>query len=220
MESLFDVVVSLVIDQALIQVSGGTGSGSGSGSMLPGFSSLQGIGKSLGDVFINLSSEYPAILTGVIGIFAAIGVFIGVSAVFDFIKMGKRDQMQETPAKAVMWKLFAGAVLVDLAFWAKVMTASFWDADPLGIASYSAGSGSDYGETALMAALGIIVIAGYIVLGRAFVMTGKMGYLSPESRSDLMWTIISRIFAGSAMVACLNIAEALDNSTGFNWLPV
>lgn len=176
--------------------------------------------SNMASIFTNLSSEYPALLEAVITVFAVIGIFIGVSAVFDFLKMGRRDQMQESPAKAIMWKLLSAGVLVDLAFYAKVMTATIWNTDPLGISAYTAQGSSNYGETALMAVLGITVIAGYIVLGKAFVMTGKLGYLTPDARSDLGWNIISRIVAGAAMVACINIAEALGNSTGFHWLPI
>ncbi|MEZ1786699.1 hypothetical protein [Pseudomonas aeruginosa] len=110
-------------------------------------------------------------------------------------------------------------LLVDLAFWTKVTTSTLWDTDPLGISSYTGNGGGDYGQTALMAALGFIVLAGYVVLGKAFIMTGKLGYLSPESRSDLAWSIIARIIAGGTMVACMNVSEYLNNSTGFNWLP-
>ncbi|EMO9521227.1 hypothetical protein ACR3H8_20495 [Pseudomonas aeruginosa] len=190
-----------------------------SGGASNGLDQLAGIGKSIGDVFISLSAEYPALLDTIIIIFGAIGVCVGCSAIFDFLKMGKRDQMQESPAKAVMWKLISGGVLVDLAFWTKVTTSTLWDTDPLGISSYTGNGGGDYGQTALMAALGFIVLAGYVVLGKAFIMTGKLGYLSPESRSDLAWSIIARIIAGGTMVACMNVSEYLNNSTGFNWLP-
>lgn len=190
-----------------------------SDTSLSGLSELAGIGTSIGDVFINLSSEYPALLDTIILIFAVIGIFIASYAVFDFIKMGKRDQMQESPAKAIMWRLISGGVLVDLAFWAKVTTGTVWNADPLGISSYTGNSNGDYGQTALMAAIGFIVLAGYVVLGKAFVMTGKMGYLSPDARSDLGWSIIARIISGGTMIACMNVAQYLNNSTGFNWIP-
>ncbi|MEZ1785821.1 hypothetical protein [Pseudomonas aeruginosa] len=84
-----------------------------SGGASNGLDQLAGIGKSIGDVFISLSAEYPALLDTIIIIFGAIGVCVGCSAIFDFLKMGKRDQMQESPAKAVMWKLISGGVLVD-----------------------------------------------------------------------------------------------------------
>ncbi|MDU4254461.1 hypothetical protein [Pseudomonas sp.] len=184
-------------------------------------SGLSGIGGGVADMFINLSAEYPALLDGILFVFAACGVLISATACFEVVKMGRRDSMSYSPANSVWWKMVGGASLVDLAFWAKVWTDTLWSlSDPLDLAGYSAGQGEDYSKTAIMAALGIIVITGYVVIGRAYLATTRLGYLSPESRADVITGIASRLVAGSMMIACLHISNALEESTGFNWLPV
>ncbi|MDH0959047.1 hypothetical protein N5C54_14790 [Pseudomonas chengduensis] len=186
-----------------------------------GASSLFEIGKGIGDMFIQLSAEYPVILSSLLYVFAACGVIISAMGAFEIMKLGRRDSMNYSPVTAAWWRMIAGVGLIDIAFWAKVWTDTLWsNSDPLEISAYTAGQGEDYSKTALMAALGIVVIAGYVVLARAYFAAAKLGYLSPEARADLIAAIISRIVAGSLMIACLHVAEALDNSTGFNWLPV
>lgn len=186
---------------------------------MPGVS-FADIGKGIGDVFINMSSEYPALLDGLLFVFAGIGVLLSATAAFEVVKMGRRDSMNYSPASSVWWKMFAGVGLVDLAFWAKVWTDTLWSmSDPLELSAYSVGQGEDYSKAAIMAALGITVIAGYIVLAKAYFATARLGYLSPEARGDVVSGIISRVVAGSAMIACLHIAQTLENSTGFQWLP-
>ena len=182
---------------------------------------LGNIGVGMSDVFVNLSAEYPALLTFIFVCFAAAGILISASAVFDLIKIEDRNQASQGSAKAIFAKMIGGSLLIDMAFWASVMGDSLWSyADPLGIESYSASSGSDdLGQTALMAVIGFIVLAGYVVLGRGYFMITKLGYLTPDARSDLIGSIISRIAAGTAMIACLHIAKAIDNSTGLMWLP-
>lgn len=177
-------------------------------------------GGTIGDVFINLSAEYPALLDGILILFAAAGVLLGISAAFDVMKMGRKETHYTAP-NAIFWKMIASASLVDLVFWGKVWTGTLWAVtDPMGISAYSAAGGDDYSRTAILAAIGFIVLAGYVTLGRAYFMASRLGYLSPEARSDLIGSIISRVAAGSMMIASMHIAEALDNSTGFNWLPV
>jgi len=180
---------------------------------------LGGVVSTLSDVFINLSGEYPAILSAILILFAVAGTLISGSAAFDVIKLGKRDS-GNIPGAAILWKMVGGASMIDLAFWTHVWTSSLWSvSNPLEISAY-AGGGGDYTKTAIMAVLGFIVLVGYITLGRAYFMITRLGYLSPESRSDLIGSIISRIFAGSLMVAALHVSKAFDNSTGFNWIPV
>ncbi|MBF6615599.1 MAG: hypothetical protein ITG07_02625 [Candidimonas sp.] len=196
-----------------ISVAGGAGQGAAS--------SLAGLGKGIADVFINMSSEYPAILDALLFVFAGAGVIISATAAFEVVKMGRRDSMNYSPGASVWWKMVAGVSLVDLAFWAKVWTSSLWSySDPLDLAGYAAGQGEDYSKTAIMAALGITVIAGYIVLARAYFATARLGYLSPEARGDVISGIVSRVIAGSLMIASLHVAKALEGSTGFDWLPV
>lgn len=182
---------------------------------------LAGIGKSIGDVFINLSAEYPALLDAILLVFAFAGVIVSASACYEVAKLGKRDGNSNASPNSIFWKLVAGASLIDIAFWAHVWTDSLWSlADPLEISAYGVQGGDDYAKTAIMAAIGMMVITGYVTLGRAYLMTSKVGYLSPEARSDIIGSIISRVAAGSAMIASLHLADVLENSTGFNWLPV
>ncbi|ENA26993.1 hypothetical protein HMPREF1487_09472 [Pseudomonas sp. HPB0071] len=178
------------------------------------------LGKSIGDVFIGLSGEYPAILKGILVVLAAIGVFIAVSAVFDIIKLGNRSGANNLPGSTIAWKFIAGASLIDLSFWTGVWAASLWGlSNPMDISQYAASAGEDYTKTAIMAVLGFLVLVGYVTLGRAYIMTSQLGYLSPESRSSLIGSIIARLVSGSALVAAMHISKALDNSTGFNWIP-
>lgn len=183
-------------------------------------SQLTGVGKTLSEVFVNLSAEYPVLLDALIYGFAAVGVIIAGSAVFDFIKMGKRDGNSSGWA-TFNWKMLAGSSLVDMAFWAKVWTDSVWDlSDPLDISAYAAGAGGgDNTKVAVYAVVGFLVIVGYVTIGKAYLQMSKLGYLSPEARGDAKMMIAARIVAGSAMIAALHISEAVENSTGFNWLP-
>lgn len=186
-----------------------------------GFGSGSGWGKGIADVFINLSAEYPDILDALLFVFAGAGVIISGTAAFEVVKMGRRDSMNYSPGASVWWKMVAGVSLIDLSFWAKVWTDSLWSySDPLELSAYSVGQGEDYTQAALMAALGITVIAGYVVIAKAYFATARLGYLSPEARGDVVSGIISRVIAGSLMIASLHIAEALEGSAGFNWLPV
>lgn len=181
------------------------------------FEGIQGLGVGISDMFVNLSAEYPALLDTILIAFAAVGIIISCSAVFDFIKLGQRDS-GSGGGKAIFSKFLGGSLMIDLAFWGSVFVASMWSyTDPLGIESYSADN-NDMARTALMAVIGFIVLSGYMVLGRAYFMVTKLGYLSPDARSDLMGSILSRVVAGSAMIACLHIARSIEESTGFNWI--
>lgn len=181
---------------------------------------LSKLGKGIGDLLINLSSEYPALLSGILILIAAAGVFICVSGVFDIMKMGKPEH--QIKGSSVFWKFLGGSSLVDLSFFAKIWTGTLWaESNPLGISSYvvSASTDSDYSQQAMMAAMGIIVIAGYVTLARAYFGISKLGSLSEESRSEMVGFIVSRVAAGSLMVAILHVAKMLDTSAGFNWIP-
>lgn len=183
---------------------------------------MSGIGIGLSDMFVNMSAEYPQFLDAILIIFAAAGVFIASTAVFDVIKMGDKTAGEKQGGfGSIFAKMIGGSLMIDLAFWASVMGDSFWShSNPLGIESYTATNGADdMAQTALMAVIGFIVLTGYVVLGRAYFMVTKLGYLSPEARSDLIGSIISRVFAGTAMIACLHVARGIEASTGINWLP-
>ena len=115
--------------------------------------------------------------------------------------------------------MVASVSLVDIAFWANIWTSSLWQLDdPMGISEYAANGSANNLETAMYAAIGFIVLAGYVTLGRAYLMVGKIGYLSQEARSDIIGSIIARVVAGSLMIACLHVSKAVDNSAGFNWI--
>lgn len=181
-------------------------------------SDLSGLGKGIGDLLINLSSEYPALLDGILILIAAAGVLICVSATFDVMRMGKPEY--QIKGSSIFWKMLAGSSLVDLMFFAKVWTGSLWsESNPLGISAYVASGDGDYSKQAMMAAMGIIVIAGYVTLARAYFGMARLGSLSDGSRSEMVGFIVSRIAAGSLMVAIIHVAKAVDNSAGFNWIP-
>lgn len=189
-----------------------------SGSTDNPFDAIEGAGVALSEMFVNLSAEYPDLLDAIFITFGAIGALVACSAVIDLIKLGQRDA-QNGGTGSIFAKLVGGSLMIDLAFWGKVFTDTLWSySDPLGIESYAAGGG-DMAQTALMAVIGFIVLAGYVVLGRAYYMVTKIGYLSPDARSDLIGNILSRVVAGSAMIACLHIAKAIEESTGLNWIP-
>lgn len=180
---------------------------------------LSAMGKGIGDMLINLSSEYPALLDGILVLVAAAGVFVCVSGVFDVMRMGKPEY--QIKGSSVFWKFLGGSSLVDLSFFAKVWTGTLWsESNPLGISAYvvTAGEG-DYSKQAMMAAMGIIVIAGYVTLARAYFGISRLGSLSEESRSEMVGFIVSRLAAGSLMVAIIHVAKAIDTSAGFNWIP-
>lgn len=180
---------------------------------------LSKLGKGIGDLLINLSSEYPNLLDAIFVLIACAGVLICVSGVMDVTRMGKPEY--QIKGSSVFWKMLGGSSLVDLMFFTKVWTGTLWaESNPLGISAYvvAAESADDYSQQAMMAAMGIIVIAGYITLARAYFGISKLGSLSEESRSEMIGFIVSRIFAGSAMVVVLHLAKAVDKSAGFNWI--
>ena len=181
--------------------------------------SLSTLGKGIGDLLINLSSEYPALLDGILILIAAAGVMICVSGVFDVIRMGKPEY--QVKGSSIFWKFLGGSSLVDLMFFSKIWAGTLWaESNPMGISGYvvTAGDG-DYSKQAMMAAMGIIVIAGYVTLGRAYFGISRLGSLSEDSKSEMIGFIISRVAAGSLMIAIIHVARMIDNSSGFNWIP-
>lgn len=165
---------------------------------------------------MNLSSEYPVFLDTILWVFAAIGIFVSASGVLAIVKMGKRDSGLVTPGSHVMWKLIGGASMTDLSLWTKAWSGTLWaNSDPMGISEYS--GGSSVFEPAIMAAIGILVLTGYVTLGRAYLMASKLGTVSIESRGDLVGSIFARIVAGSALVCTVHIALAINASTGFGF---
>ena len=168
----------------------------------------------LSTAFINLSSEYPVILNSLFLLFAACGVVISSTAVFDVIRAGSKSNQTESTPRTVFVKFLGGIGLIDLSFWAKIWSASLWaNEDVLGIDSYTAGSMGGYANEAMMAALGILVITGYVTLARAYFMIAKFGSLGPESRSNMVGSIIARIVAGSALISIIHIAKLIESST-------
>lgn len=181
-------------------------------------SQLGSVGISIGDMFVNLSAEYPVILDMVILIFAATGVILSATAVFDFIKLGGRDR--GNGAAPIAYKMIGGCSLVDLAFWTSVWTSTIWSqTDPMDIGSYASSAGQDNGLVAIYAVIGFLVIVGYVTLGKAYYQVTRLGYLSPEARGDMWSSIISRGVAGSLMVASMHVAKMIEESVGFNFIP-
>ena len=167
-------------------------------------------------MLINLSREYPVILDSILFFFAAIGVMIASSGVLDIIKLGRRDTGLVTPHSHIFWKLLSGSSLVDLMVWTKAWSGTLWaTSDPMGISDYSSGGGSY--DAAIMAALGIMVITGYVTVGRGYMMLSKLGTVSIEARGDVIGSSMARIFAGTALICVLHIAEAFEVSTGFGF---
>lgn len=165
----------------------------------------------LGQMFIELSAEYPAIISALAIIFAGIGIVIASSAVFDIMRAGRRDSA--TPVtSAVFWKMLGGASLIQLPWWAKTWSETLWlNSDDLGVGSF-ADSGGGYWPQAATAALGILVISGYITLGRAYLAATRLGYATPDSRADLVGQIFSRIIAGSLLISSMHFASLFENS--------
>ncbi len=188
---------------------------------LSGLDGMVGVSKSIADLFISLSSEYPAMLQFIYVVFGAIGVAIGVIGLFQLFGIGNRNSGEEpVSVKKVLWKLFGGASLIDLSLWCSVWSDTLWmNKSDIGMESYVASGGGDYGQAALMAALGIIVIAGVITMGRAYMSAAQIGTVSGRDRSTLGWNVISRIIAGSLMISSFHVAKLFDNSASFNWLP-
>lgn len=170
----------------------------------------------IASVFINLSAEYPAILDGILILCAFAGVIISSSAVFDIIRSGNRSNQVESTPRVVLAKFVGGTGLIDLAFWVKVWSASLWaNSDVLDISSYSADSGmGGYANEALMAAIGIMVITGYVTLARAYFFIARLGHLSPESRSNMIGSITARIVAGTLLISLLHVSGYVQGSTG------
>nr|AMP42383.1 hypothetical protein [uncultured bacterium IN-11] len=176
------------------------------------------VAKGLGDMFINLSSEFPALLDVIQYLSAAGGILIGGSAVFTLIRKGRRGAGGEVSLGGIGIQMIAAASLVELSLWMKVFSSTFWmNGDNLDINQFVvSGGGGDYSKQALAAALGIMFIAGYITLARAYFMLARFGReQNDSSRSNLLGSIAARILAGSALVSILRISEAFQNSTGF-----
>jgi len=167
-------------------------------------------------ILTNLSAEYPAFLDFIFLAFAVIGIVISASGVMAFIKLGDRNNGLVTPGSHILWKLFAGPSLVNLALMARAWGGTLWaNSDPLDIGQYT-GSGTGW-DAAVMAAVGIMVLAGYVTLGRAYMMMGKLGTVSVDARGDLIGNIFARIVAGSALIFTIHIAMAVEASSGFGF---
>tara|TARA_R110001592_G_scaffold33503_9_gene115999 strand:+ start:1795 stop:2340 length:546 start_codon:yes stop_codon:yes gene_type:complete len=178
---------------------------------------VHALAENISGIFINLASEYSAILSGLFIIFAFIGFCISGSSVFALLKAG--DAHRQQPVWGVIAaKMVGGVGMIDLSFWAKTWSATLWSLDdPLGIEEYSSyAAGTDYAQAAMYAALGFMVICGYVTIGSAYLKITQLGYLSPESRGNQLGSIFSRILAGSALISCMHIAKALGNSTGLS----
>jgi len=168
-------------------------------------------------IFMNLSAEYPVFLSTILYLFAAIGVWISATGILAIVKLGRRDTGLATPGSHIMWRIIGGSSLVDLSLWTKAWSGTLWaNADPLGISEYS-GGGSGVYDPAIMAAIGIMVLTGYVTLGRAYMMIAKLGTVSVESRGDLVGSIFARIVAGSALVCTVHVAMAIQASTGLGF---
>jgi hypothetical protein len=162
----------------------------------------------------NLSMEYPVFLETILWMFAVVGVLISANAVISIIKLGKRDHGLVTPGAHIGWKMFGGASLVQLSLMAKAWCGTLWqESGDLGISQYS-GAGGNW-DAAINAAVGIMVLAGWVTLGRAYVMVTKLGTVSIEARGDLVGSIAARIVAGTALICTIHVASAIGASTGF-----
>lgn len=178
-------------------------------------------GAQIGQMFINLSSEYEIILEGIFWIFAFIGLCLAISAVFDIVRIGDSNSDAKARMSAIWWKMFSGASLIDISYWTGAWAATLWaNTDPLDISQYvvSSDSGGDNSRIAMMAAIGFIVLAGYVTLGRAYIAIANLGNLSADARGSAIGGIFARICAGSCMVVSMHVASMFENSTGFNWI--
>lgn len=167
--------------------------------------------STIADLFINLSVEYGAILEAIFLVCAAAGVLIVASGIMSVIKAGDR-QKQQPVWGVVAAKCFGGASLTDLSFWANSWTSTLWaNTDPLDIGIYSAAAHSDYSEQALYAALGMMVIAGYVSLASAYFSITALGHVSQEGRGAKVASIVSRVVAGSALIMSVHVASLFNN---------
>lgn len=165
------------------------------------------------ELVVSFSSEYSSLLAAIMNVFAFIGFLIFCIGVFQIVKLGRRDNGLVTPVSSIGWKLIAGASLVNFSMWVKVWSGSLWaNSNPMGLDGYS-GGGSGF-EAALMAALGLMVITGYVTMGRAYVMMSRIGTVQIEARSDLVWSVLSRFVAGSALIMSLHLKDVISKSVG------
>lgn len=172
----------------------------------------------IAEMLVNLSQEYSAIFDFILFFFAAVGVLISASGCYNICRLGDQAAQVATPVSRVLWKLLAGPLLVNLAITANALSASLWmNQNELGVDQFVS-SGSSTWETARVAALGIMFLAGFITIGRAYMMAANLGSVSVESKSSLIGNIISRIVAGSALTVISVILETVKLSTGFSSL--
>jgi|TARA_Y100001973_G_C5191046_1_gene331017 hypothetical protein len=167
------------------------------------------VATQMGDLFINLSTQYSAILNFIFLICACAGVFISISGIFTMIRAGDR-QKQQPVWSVVAAKVVAGASLIELSMWANAWSATIWaNTDPLEISAYSSASG-DYTTKAMYAALGMMAIAGYVAIAMAYFQISGLGNVSQEGRGSKIGSILSRLVAGSALISAVHLIKYFE----------
>lgn len=180
---------------------------------------LQKSGAGIGQVFINLSSEYPGFLLMVYILMTALGVLIVMSGLVELGRMGKPGR-SEASFVSVFWKMFGGGSLTILSYSVNAWTSSLWaNTDPLDITKYVVSGAAvtpdgGYSEAAIMAATGIIVLTGVVTIARAYIAIARLGKVPEEQRGDLWGYIISRLVAGSALVSVMYLVKAFSEAAG------
>lgn len=167
-------------------------------------------------IFTNLSAEYPEFLSAILMTFAVLGIYIAGTGILSIAKLGRRDTGLVTPGSYIMWRIIGGSSLTDLSIWAKAWSGSLWaDSNILDISSYQ-GAGTNF-DAPIMAAIGMMVITGWVTLGRAYLMVTKIGGTPIESRGELGGAIFARIIAGTALISTVHVAMAIQASTGMGF---
>ena len=165
------------------------------------------------NLIISFSSEYASLLAALMNVFAFAGFIIFCIGCMQIVKLGRRDNGLVTPVSSIAWKFIAGASLMNLSVWVKVWSGSLWaNSDPMGLEGYS-GGGSGF-EAAMMAALGLMVITGYVTMGRAYMMASRIGTVQLEARSDLVGSVLSRFVAGSLLISSMHLKDVISSSVG------
>lgn len=176
---------------------------------------ITGTGLRMADFFINLSSEYSAILNFILYVAAFVGVMIVSSSIFELIRMGqdKHAQQSRTSAFSIITKNLGAVFLMSFAWSVKMFTATLWaEHDPLNLAKYDASASSgDYSQQTIIAVTGFFILTGCVFMFKSYLALAKLGSMPDEERGVQWGRILSYMGAGSILV-CINVIVALFKS--------
>lgn len=163
-----------------------------------------------------INAEYPASLQIIMLVFLAALLFIVGTACFEIFEAHKRERANQL-SSFLLWKIMGGPFLIDPAFWAKLLIATYLAHTTTQRSLF----GSDVGATddsfilrPESVLLCIFVLITYAAMRRVYGVIENCKKLRQGVLHSLLSAIFSRVIAGSALIAVMhfvpNIEEGLQ----------